>query len=125
MTLEEDVALVYQLLDLLVSPELLTRLTPEARQARTFALLGHLIRHAAQRQPLVLAVENVHWIDPTSAAWLGFLVERLASTAVLLLVTARPGSQPPWGAHAAVTQLVLPPLRVAESQAVVQAVPGT
>jgi class 3 adenylate cyclase/tetratricopeptide (TPR) repeat protein len=121
---EEDEALLLQFLDLPVAPELLTRLTPEARQARTFALLGHLIRHAAQRQPLVLAVENVHWIDPTSAAWLAFLAERLTGMAVLLLVTARPGYQPPWGAHAAVTQLALPPLRVEESQAIVAAVPG-
>jgi predicted ATPase len=67
---EEDVALVYQLLDLPVAPALLVQRTPEARQARTFALLGHLLRQEAQRQPLVLAVENVHWIDPTSAAWL-------------------------------------------------------
>src|SRR5262245_6476973 len=108
---EEDVALVCQLLDLPVALERLARLTPEARQARTFALLGHLLRQEAQRQPLVLAVENVHWIDPTSAAWLAFLVEWLAGMAVLLLVTARPGYQPPWGAHAAVTQLALPPLR--------------
>jgi tetratricopeptide (TPR) repeat protein len=121
----EDEALLLQFLDLPVAPELLTRLTPEARQARTFALLGHLLRHAAQRQPLVLAVENVHWIDPTSAAWLGFLVERLAGTAVLLLVTHRPEYQPPWVGHAAVTQLALLPLRAEESQAIVAAVPGT
>jgi DNA-binding winged helix-turn-helix (wHTH) protein/class 3 adenylate cyclase/tetratricopeptide (TPR) repeat protein len=118
-------ALLLQCLDLPMASERLTRLTPEARQARTFALLGHLIRHAAQRQPLVLAVENVHWIDPTSAAWLGFLVERLAGMAVLLLVTQRPEYQPPWAAHAVVTQLALPPLRVEESQAIVAAVPGT
>src|SRR5207253_1742725 len=122
---EEDVALVLQLLDLPVAPEILTQRSPEARQARTFALLGHLLRHEAQRQPLVLAGEHVHWIDPTSAAWLGFLVERLAGMAVLLLVTYRPGYQPPWGAHAAVTQLALPPLRAEESQAIVAAVPGT
>jgi len=73
----------------------------------------------------VLAVENVHWIDPTSAAWLAFLVERLTGLAVLLLVTQRPGAQPPWGAHAAMTQLALPPLRMEESQAIVAAVPGT
>src|SRR5262249_21336971 len=40
---EEDVALVLQLLDLSVAPELLVQCTPEARQARTFALLEHLI----------------------------------------------------------------------------------
>ena len=73
----------------------------------------------------MLAVENVHWIDPTSEAWLAFLVERLAGMAVLLLLTHRPGYQPPWGAHAAVTQLALPPLRAEDSQAIVAAVPGT
>ena len=120
----EDVALVGQLLDLPVAPELLAQLSPEARRARTFALLGHLIRQEAQQRPLVLAVEDVHWIDPTSEAWLGSLVERLAGTAVLLLVTARPGYQPPWGTHARVTQLALPP-RAEESQAIVVTVPGT
>jgi DNA-binding winged helix-turn-helix (wHTH) protein/class 3 adenylate cyclase len=121
---EEDVAMVCHLLDLPAAPELLARLTPETRQARTFILLGHLIRHAAQCQPLVLAVENVHWIDPTSASWLGFLVERLAGMAVLLLVTARPGYQSPWGHTRRVTQLALPPLRTADSQVIVAAVPG-
>jgi DNA-binding winged helix-turn-helix (wHTH) protein/class 3 adenylate cyclase/tetratricopeptide (TPR) repeat protein len=122
---EEDVALVSQLLDLPEAPALLGQRTPEARQARTFALLGHLLRQEAQRQPVVLAVENVHWIDPTSAAWLAFLEERLTGLAVLLLVTQRLGAQPPWGTHAAVTQLALPPLPAKESQAIVAAVPGT
>ena len=68
-----------------------------ARQVRTFALLRHLILDAAQRQPLVLVVENLHWSDPTSDAWLASLVERLAGAAVLLLGTYRPGYQPAWG----------------------------
>jgi predicted ATPase/class 3 adenylate cyclase len=122
---EEDIALVHQLLDVPVAPHLLERRSPETWQARTFALLAHLLRHEAQRQPLVLTVENTHWIDPTSEAWLAFLVERLAGTALLLLVTYRPGYQPPWGAHAVVTQLALPPLRAQESQAIMAAVPGT
>ncbi len=124
MTAEDDVALLLQLLDLPVAPEGLARLSPEARQARTFALLRHLVLHAAQQQPLVLVVENLHWSDPTSEAWLASLVERLAEAAVLLLGTYRPGYQPPWGAHAAVTQVALPPLRAPDSRAVVQAVLG-
>ena len=74
-------------------------------------------------QPLVLVVENLHWSDPTSEAWLASLVERLAGAAVLL-GTYRPGYQPAWGAHAAVTQVALPPLRVPDSRTVVQAVLG-
>jgi predicted ATPase len=80
---EEDVAVLLQLLDLPVDPEILVRLTPDARRARTFTLLWHLLRQAALLRPLVLAVENVHRIDPTSEAWLAFLIERLTGTALL------------------------------------------
>jgi tetratricopeptide (TPR) repeat protein len=121
---EEDVALLSQLLDLPVATEILAQWSPETRQTRTFALLGHLIRQEAQQRPLVLAVEDVHWIDPTSASWLAWLIDRLIGAAVLLLVTARPGYQPPWGTHARVTQLALPPLGAEESQAIMAAVPG-
>ena len=79
---------------------------------------------AAQQQPLVLVVENLHWSDPTSEAWLASLVERLAEAAVLLLGTYRPGYQPAWGAHSAVTQVALAPLRAQDSRTVVQAVLG-
>jgi class 3 adenylate cyclase/tetratricopeptide (TPR) repeat protein len=124
ITAEDDVALVLQLLDLPVAPEHLERLSPEARQARTFALLRHLVLDAAQRQPLVLVVENLHWSDPTSDAWLASLVERLPGAAVLLLGSYRPGYQPAWGAHTAVTQVALPPLRALDSRTVVQAMLG-
>ena len=124
MTAEDDVALLLQLLDLPVAPECLARLSPEARQVRTFALLRHLVLDAAQRQPLVLVVENLHWSDPTSEAWLASLVERLPEAAVLLLGTYRPGYQPAWGAHVAVTQVAVPPLRAQDSRTVVQAVLG-
>ena len=124
MTAEEDVALLLQLLELPVAPACLARLSPEVRQGRTFALLRHLLLDAAQRQPLVLVVENLHWSDPTSAAWLASLVERLAGAAVLLLGTYRPGYQPAWGAHAAVTQVSVPPLHAQDSRIVVKAVLG-
>ena len=83
--------------DLPVEPESLAPSIRRRRKARTFALLRHLILHAAQRQPLVLAVENLHWSDATSEEWLASLVERLAGAALLLLVTYRPGYQPPLG----------------------------
>ena len=124
ITAADDVALLLQLLDLPVAPEVLARLSPEARQARTFALLRHLVLDAAQHQPLVLVVENLHWSDPTSEAWLASLVERLPEAPVLLLGTYRPGYHPVWGAHAAVTQVALPSLRAPESRRVVQTVLG-
>jgi predicted ATPase len=122
---EDDVTLLLQLLDLPAAIEGLEWLSLQARQARTFARLRHLVFDTAQQQPLVLVVENLHWSDPTSEVWLASLVERLASAAVLLLGTYRPGYQPAWGAHSAVTQLALAPLRAQDSRTVVQAVLGS
>jgi tetratricopeptide (TPR) repeat protein len=124
LTAADDVALLLELLDLPGAPESLARLDSEAQRVRTFALLRHLILDAAQRQPLVLVVENLHWSDPTSEAWLVSLVECLAGAAVLLLGTYRPGYEPAWGRHSAVTQLALPPLGAEDSRTIVQAVLG-
>jgi predicted ATPase len=102
-----------QLLDLPVEFAPLAALDASMRQTHTFAVLWQVIRQASQRQPLIIAVENLHWIDPTSEAWLASLVERLRDTPVLLLTTYRPGYQPPWIAHSSVTQMALPRLSLA------------
>jgi class 3 adenylate cyclase/tetratricopeptide (TPR) repeat protein len=120
---EDEALVLLQLLDVPVDLAPLAALDPSIRQARTFALLWEIFRHASQRQPLLLAVENMHWIDPTSQAWLASLVERLGDTPVLLLVTYRPGYQPPWIRHSAATQMALPRLSPHDSLAVLQSVP--
>src|SRR5205823_4921373 len=123
VTSEAEALLLLQLLDVPVEQAPLAVLSPPERKARTFALLRHLLRHASQRQPLVLAVENLHWSDPTSDEWLASLVERLGDTPVLLVVTYRPGYQPPWLGRAVATQMALPRLSLADSLAVLQSVP--
>jgi class 3 adenylate cyclase/DNA-binding winged helix-turn-helix (wHTH) protein/tetratricopeptide (TPR) repeat protein len=120
---EDEVLLLLQLLDVPVDLAPLAALDPPMRKARTFALLRHVIRAASQRQPLLLAVENLHWIDPTSEEWLTSLVEQLGDTPVLVLATYRPGYQPPWLGHSAATQMALPRLSPRDSRAVLQSVP--
>ena len=96
--------------------------SPQEIRAQTFATLHQLLRHASQRQPLLVVVENLHWIDPTSQAYLAEVVERLPSVPLLLLVTFRPGYRPPWMEKSYATQLALPRLGPADSRCVVQAV---
>ena len=60
-------------------------------RARTTEALVQLALHGALQLPLVLEVENLHWIDPSSEEVLTVLAERLAYAAILLLTTARPG----------------------------------
>ena len=120
---EEEPLLLLQFLDVMGEAEARAALSPEARRARTFALLWQLFLHASQRQPLVLAVENLHWSDPTSDEWLTALAARVGGTPILLLATYRPGYRPPWLAHSWATQVALPPLTPPDSLVVVQAVP--
>jgi DNA-binding winged helix-turn-helix (wHTH) protein/class 3 adenylate cyclase/predicted ATPase len=119
---DEGVPLVLALLGVPLETERLAPLSPPDRKARTFALLRHLVLHEAQRQPCILAVENLHWSDATSEEWLMSLVERLAGAALLVLVTYRPGYQPPWLAQSYATQIALSPLRAEDSRTVMQAV---
>jgi predicted ATPase/class 3 adenylate cyclase len=119
----DGVPLLRQLLDLPGEAEGPAVLSPEARRARTFTLLRQLVLHASQQQPLVLAVENLHWSDPTSEEWLAALAARLGGAAILLLVTYRSGYPLPWLTHSWATQVALPPLTPPDSLVVVQAVP--
>jgi tetratricopeptide (TPR) repeat protein len=125
MVPEDEAPLLLRLLDVPVQATTLAPLSPEAHKARTFALLHQVILCESRRQPLILAVENLHWIDATSEEWLTTLVERLAGMAILLLATYRPGYRPPWLDKSYATQLGLPRLTPHESLLVVQAVAQT
>ena len=63
--------------------------TPFLYKRKQFALLGSLVEQMARKQPTLLWVEDVHWIDPSSAELLQEIVERLANTPVLVVLTGR------------------------------------
>jgi DNA-binding winged helix-turn-helix (wHTH) protein/predicted ATPase len=116
-------ALLLQLLDIPSDEDVLAELSPETRRARTFKYLTQLLMHRASVEPCLVMIEDVHWIDASSEAFLAQLVTRLAALRVLLIVTARPGYQPPWAGLSTVTQLGLLPLSIEESVLLVDSVP--
>jgi DNA-binding SARP family transcriptional activator len=56
---------------------------------RLFEAVGRLVRHLALRQPSVIALEDLHWVDDMSARLLAFLGRRLHGAPVLIVLTAR------------------------------------
>jgi predicted ATPase len=52
--------------------------------------------NGSRPQPLILEIEDLHWIDASSDECLTALVERMAGAALLVLVTYRPGYRPTW-----------------------------
>ena len=118
---EEYAPYLLHLLGVPAGTEPLALLTPEAVKARTFATLRQMSLNGSQRQPLILVVEDLHWIDKTSEEYLAALVESLAGAPLLVLGTYRVGYHLPWLDKSYTTQLTLRRLSPQDSLAVVHA----
>jgi tetratricopeptide (TPR) repeat protein len=97
-------------------------LSPEAVKARTFDALRTLFFKAAKLTPLLIAVEDIQWIDRTSEEFLTTLVERLAGAPIMIVTTHRPGHRVPWLDRSYFTQITLRPLTTADSARLVDSV---
>jgi DNA-binding winged helix-turn-helix (wHTH) protein/class 3 adenylate cyclase/tetratricopeptide (TPR) repeat protein len=98
--------------------------TPEAAKARTFEVLRLLLLRSSMRQPLLIVVEDLHWIDRTSEEFLESLVERLPGARICLMATARPGYRAPWMDRSYATQITLRPLGASDSTELLASVAG-
>ena len=86
------------------------RLEPAQRRQRTLDAVKRLLLREARERPLLLLVEDLHWIDAETQALLDSLVESLPGARLLLLVTYRREYQHGWGQKSYYTQLRLDPL---------------
>ena len=68
------------------------------------------MRARSEREPRVLLIEDLHWIDAGSAAWLEQMVEAAAGSNTLLLVNFRPEYHAAWMQKSWYRQLPLLPL---------------
>jgi class 3 adenylate cyclase/tetratricopeptide (TPR) repeat protein len=123
-TLQEALPPLLSLLEVLPEDSPFLRLAPPQRRQRTLAALQRLLVRESQVQPLLLVVEDVHWLDAETQALLDRLVERLPTARLLLLVTYRPEYQHGWGSKTYYTHLCLDALPPASAAAVLQALLG-
>jgi class 3 adenylate cyclase/tetratricopeptide (TPR) repeat protein len=106
----ENVPLLAPLLDIPLPPERRPILAPEELRHRQLAALTNLVMAGARAQPAVLAVEDVHWADPTTLEVLRGIAERGALAPLFMLATARLEFRPPWGARSHHGTISLVPL---------------
>jgi class 3 adenylate cyclase/DNA-binding winged helix-turn-helix (wHTH) protein len=122
MASDEWAPYLVQLLGLKTGTDQLAMLSPQTIKVRTFETLVHMSVNGSRQRPLVIEVEDLHWIDATSEEWLAALVERVAGVPILVLVSYRPGYRPRWVDKSYATQLTLRRLTQRESQQVLQTV---
>jgi DNA-binding NtrC family response regulator/tetratricopeptide (TPR) repeat protein len=98
---------------------------PETIKVAISETLRQLTLGASRHQPLLVVIEDLHWIDHASEDLLAAMVNGLPGAAVLFVVTYRPGYEPPWVNKSFATQLSLPPLSDEDSLRVAHSVlPG-
>jgi tetratricopeptide (TPR) repeat protein len=94
-------------------------LPPEQQRYRTFETLLALVGALAERQPVLVIVEDLHWIDPSTLELLGLLLDQVPTTRLYTVLTCRPEFQPPWGFRTYLTPLVLTRLTPAQAEEMV------
>lgn len=101
-------------------PSLLAR--PEAVKGRIFEIFRELALRGSRQRPLVLVLEDLHWVDTLSRELSAYLAESIPDSGILILATHRPGYRPPWTDKPYAGAIALEPLSPADSLRVVRSV---
>ena len=86
------------------------RIDPDARQRQLFAIVKRVTEALSRREPGVTLLEDLHWFDRGSEAFLEVLVETATTTRSLLVLNFRPEYHAGWMQKSYYQQLPLQPL---------------
>ncbi|MDJ0956851.1 MAG: adenylate/guanylate cyclase domain-containing protein [Arenicellales bacterium] len=90
-----------------------------ALRTQTIAALSKQFLGLATKQPVLLLLEDAHWIDPSTLELIAMDLDQITKTRALLVLTSRPENQPELAAHPNVTRLTLNRLGRAGAEAMV------
>jgi class 3 adenylate cyclase/tetratricopeptide (TPR) repeat protein len=82
-------------------------MSPEFVRKQTLELLVEWLLRLGREQPVILLMEDLHWMDPSSKELITGMLDQIARAPVLLLLTYRPDCEPFWDAGSHVTPILL------------------
>ena len=106
----ENASLLAPLLDIPLPSDRAPSMAPEELRRRQLAALTAWVMAGARTQSVVLALEDLHWADPTTLDVLRGIAERGALAPLLVVATTRPEFRPPWGMRSHHSTISLAPL---------------
>jgi predicted ATPase len=119
----DEITLIAELLSLPTAAAELD-ISPQRKREKLLAGLLHQLEALAHSRSVLMVVEDMHWIDPTSRDLIDLMVESVRRLPVLLLVTFRPEFQPAWTDQPHVTTLELNRLGERDGSALVEQLVG-
>jgi tetratricopeptide (TPR) repeat protein len=97
-------------------------LEPKEKRIRTFEALRNLLISVSQKRPLVVAIEDLHWMDKTSGEFLNYYIDWLAQSSILLFLLYRPEYTHQWGSKSYYTKVGLSQLTSKSSAELIRAI---
>jgi predicted ATPase/class 3 adenylate cyclase len=95
------------LLSLKVEDEAYLKLDPQKKRERIFEAIRDLLVVESQKKPLVISVEDLHWIDKTSEEFLTYFIGHLPNSRILLLLLYRPEYTHQWASKSCYNQIMV------------------
>jgi adenylate cyclase len=125
LSLHSDFPYLCALLEIEEGKEKLAGMDVQLRRSRTQEAITRLFLSESKRRPLILIVEDLHWLDEESQALLDRLVDSIGSARILLLVNYRPEYALRWGNKSYCRRLRLEPLGYNNANEMLSAMLGT
>ena len=113
---------LHDILSLKIEDEEYLKLDPPLKRMRIFESIKDLLIRESQNGPLVLAVEDLHWIDKTSEEFLDYLISSLDSAHILLILLYRPEYTHQWTSKSYYRQIDIDQLSTNISAELVQSI---
>src|SRR5262245_51232153 len=114
--LEPYLAPLLTLLDIPVDDPHWEKFDPPQRRQRMLEAVKRILVSESRIQPLLVVVEDLHWIDPQTQAVLDTLVASLPTARILLLVSYRPEYRHQWGSKTYYSQIRIDALTPAHAR---------
>ena len=117
---QRNLGLLLHLFELKVPEGALTELDGLLIGLHTRELLQQLLEARCRLSPVVMVIEDLHWIDSGSAELLSKIIDSESKLRLLILTTRRPEYAPPWLDRMAVTKVRVEPLPAGHIRRLVQ-----
>ncbi len=119
---ESSIPFFKDLLSLKTDDNEFLKLEPEDKREKTFEALRSLMIRLSFEKPLILAIEDLHWIDKTSEEFIDYLIGGLANNPIFLILLYRPEYVHQWGSKSYYIKVGLTQLDIPSSSQLIQAI---
>jgi class 3 adenylate cyclase/tetratricopeptide (TPR) repeat protein len=98
---------LHEVLSLKAEDDEYIKLDAKQRHDRVFEAIRLLLIAESQMKPLIITVEDLHWMDKISEEFLSYLINSIAATRIMLILLFRPEYNSPWSTKTFYSQIRL------------------